>query len=320
MLEWGRIVKSPMTGYEVSSLGDRNFSALYAKLKNGKTIEEVYQLDIKGYRGKVKHWLDARGKSPIRKISAERIYKEYKGLWEQYLNENPYLRSELFRVADGKMLTDFFAKTDISHAMVLSEILNEQSTIKIYESMNIEMPIFKELKKRIISQGQKTGKFSTLWYGDSHYDYLNKRHPIKVIPDDIGTIIKGIYNVTNDKHQKFNSVLINFFPKGTESRTHIDSNDILKDDFGVMSTMAMLSLGGSTEIIIMKEDGTISQNNMIKDNMLYIMPRGFQELVRYRIGPSNKERILFTFIKLNIPNKYTRRPKTIKDITETGLK
>ena len=36
--------------YEVSSQGDTRFSALNAKLKDGRTIEEAYQLDVKGYR------------------------------------------------------------------------------------------------------------------------------------------------------------------------------------------------------------------------------------------------------------------------------
>jgi len=36
--------------YEVSTAGDSRFSALNAKLKDGRTIEEAYQLDVKGYR------------------------------------------------------------------------------------------------------------------------------------------------------------------------------------------------------------------------------------------------------------------------------
>jgi hypothetical protein len=37
-------------GYEVSTVGDKRFSALVAKLKDGRTIEEAYQLDVKGFR------------------------------------------------------------------------------------------------------------------------------------------------------------------------------------------------------------------------------------------------------------------------------
>jgi hypothetical protein len=50
---WARYDKN---GYEVSSKGEtdlqKSFSALNAKLEDGRTIEEAYQLDIKGYRSK----------------------------------------------------------------------------------------------------------------------------------------------------------------------------------------------------------------------------------------------------------------------------
>lgn len=51
--------------YEVSSAGDKRFSALYAKLKDGRTIEEAYQLDIKGYRSQGNDWRLGKGKPPI---------------------------------------------------------------------------------------------------------------------------------------------------------------------------------------------------------------------------------------------------------------
>ena len=44
---WARY--SP-NSYEVSTKGDKRFSALNARLKDGRTIEEAYQLDVKGYR------------------------------------------------------------------------------------------------------------------------------------------------------------------------------------------------------------------------------------------------------------------------------
>lgn len=36
-------------GYNVSSTGDRRFSALYAILSDGRCIEAHYQCDVKGY-------------------------------------------------------------------------------------------------------------------------------------------------------------------------------------------------------------------------------------------------------------------------------
>lgn len=40
-------------GYEVSSSGDKRFSALFAKMADGRTIEEHYQCDIKGILGEL---------------------------------------------------------------------------------------------------------------------------------------------------------------------------------------------------------------------------------------------------------------------------
>lgn len=48
MYDWSRKYNG---GYEVSSQGDKRFSALYARLKDGRTIEEAYQLDVKNFRG-----------------------------------------------------------------------------------------------------------------------------------------------------------------------------------------------------------------------------------------------------------------------------
>lgn len=51
--------------YEVSSYGDTRFSPLVAKLSDGRTIEEAYQLDIKGYRKLGNNWKLGKGKPPM---------------------------------------------------------------------------------------------------------------------------------------------------------------------------------------------------------------------------------------------------------------
>jgi hypothetical protein len=122
--KWARYSQN---SYEVSSQGDKRFSALYATLKDGRTIEEAYQLDVKGYRSKGNDWRLGKGKAPLRNISREQSWEEYKQLWRTYLNENPELLKELQDKARGKVLTDKFASTDISQARALAEILNEKS-------------------------------------------------------------------------------------------------------------------------------------------------------------------------------------------------
>lgn len=116
---WARYADN---GYEVSSAGDKRFSALNAKLKDGRTIEEAYQLDVKGFRKYGDDWRIGKGKKPLNKIADS--YAEYKKLWQQWANENPELMADLRKRADGKVLTDKFANTDVSQARALAEILD----------------------------------------------------------------------------------------------------------------------------------------------------------------------------------------------------
>jgi hypothetical protein len=110
-------------GYEVSSKGDRRFSALSARLADGRTIEEAYQLDVKGYREHGNDWRLGKGKAPLRDMSPDQSYAEYKALWQQWADENPFLIQDLQTKCSGKLLTDMFAKTDINQARALYEIL-----------------------------------------------------------------------------------------------------------------------------------------------------------------------------------------------------
>ena len=136
---WARFNKD---GYEVSSAGDSRFSALNAKLKDGRTIEEAYQLDIKGFRSKGYTKYDLfkkdkdgkfliKGQPPVNKITKEQSWKAYKSLWEQWARENPELIEELRAKSSGKKLTDKFASTDVSQARALYEILSPKQVPKI---------------------------------------------------------------------------------------------------------------------------------------------------------------------------------------------
>lgn len=124
---WSRYAKSGQ-GYEVSSKGDTRFSALNARLSDGRTIEEAYQLDVKGYRDpaiKNQSWKDGKGKPPKIKMTPKQQWEAYKGLWQQWAKENPQLIEELRQKSAGKTLTDMFAGTPVSQARALAEILNE---------------------------------------------------------------------------------------------------------------------------------------------------------------------------------------------------
>lgn len=123
---WSRYAPVGAAGYECSTQGDRRFSALNARLKDGRTIEEAYQLDVKGYRVRGNDWRLGKGKPPLQPMPVEALYSQYKGLWQQWAAENPVLMDTLATEANGKVLTDKFASMPISQARVLAELLNER--------------------------------------------------------------------------------------------------------------------------------------------------------------------------------------------------
>ncbi|WP_013334938.1 hypothetical protein [Gloeothece verrucosa] len=124
---WSRYPQAGQATYEVSTQGDKRLSALVARLDDGRTIEEAYQLDVKGYRSSPtdKDWQKGKGKPPLLEKSTDQLWSEYKALWQQWVYENPHLMIELANTAKGKTLTDKFATSDISQARALAEILNE---------------------------------------------------------------------------------------------------------------------------------------------------------------------------------------------------
>ena len=110
-------------GYEVSSRGDQRFSALYARLADGRTIEQAYQLDVKGYRAVSNDWRAGKGKRPLHE--GVDLWAEYLALWAQWARENPRLMQELRTACTGKTLTDCFASGPVSQARALAQLLGE---------------------------------------------------------------------------------------------------------------------------------------------------------------------------------------------------
>lgn len=111
-------------GYECSSKGDIRFSALFAKLSDGRTLEEAYQLDVKGYRAISENWRDGKGNKAYNDKTRDELWNEYLELWEQWARENPELIDELEVVSRNKVLTDQFATSDINQAHALSVIVD----------------------------------------------------------------------------------------------------------------------------------------------------------------------------------------------------
>lgn len=112
-------------GYELSSKGDSRFSALYCRLKDGRTIEQAYQLDVKGYRVEGNDWKLGKGKPAINGKTPDQLWDAYLDLWRQWTQENPAQLEDLRAKAAGKILTDMFASSPVSQARALALILNE---------------------------------------------------------------------------------------------------------------------------------------------------------------------------------------------------
>ena len=124
--------------YEVSSRGDKRFSAMTATFApsttlfghdvSGRTIESVYQHGVK--QG---DWTTdnnnktgaPKDKTIIKGNTENDSYTQgYLPLWQEWAKQNPQLIEELRQKAQGKVITDMFASTAVSQARALADILN----------------------------------------------------------------------------------------------------------------------------------------------------------------------------------------------------
>lgn len=113
-------------GYECSTKGDRRFSAFNAVMPDGRTIEQHYQCDVKGYQPGGRDWRLGKGKPPL--DTTKDLWAEYLALWEQWAVDHPDLIEELARAAAAKgcVLSDRFASSEVNQARALAEILNKR--------------------------------------------------------------------------------------------------------------------------------------------------------------------------------------------------
>lgn len=120
-------------GYEVSSKGDKRFSALFAVMPDGRTLESHYQCDCKLFNPGGDNWKDYKGKPPL--DTSVDLWKEYLNLWRVWSKRNPYLIRELRKTIQlyDNTLSDVFAKTDVNQARALAVILQEtENDLKFY--------------------------------------------------------------------------------------------------------------------------------------------------------------------------------------------
>jgi len=109
--------------YECSSKGDKRFSAFSALLDDGRSIEVIWQCDIKGYDIGGVNWRLGKGKAPLGRVNSA---LEYGKLWGRYLELNPELYAFLEDLKyDGWVLNDMFARRGcMNQAVTLMELLD----------------------------------------------------------------------------------------------------------------------------------------------------------------------------------------------------
>lgn len=111
-------------GYEVSSRGDKRFSAFNARMPDGRSLEAHYQCDVKGYAPGSSNWRLGKGKPPLdRSVD---LYAAYLALWRTWAAHNPALINDLRQRATSGVLSDRFASTPVNQARALADILNEE--------------------------------------------------------------------------------------------------------------------------------------------------------------------------------------------------
>lgn len=121
MYNWSRF-----GGYEVSTKGDRRFSALNAVMNDGRTLEMHYQCDTKGYQPGGTNWRLGKGKPPLNPET--NTLEAYIDLWRIWAHHNLPLMRELYRAlqkAGTNTLSDRFATTPVNQAHALAVVLTE---------------------------------------------------------------------------------------------------------------------------------------------------------------------------------------------------
>lgn len=115
-------------GYECSTKGDKRFSALIARMPDGRTLEMHYQCDVKGYDVGGTNWRAGKGRPPLVGMSQGHQWEAYLNLWRIWVSqpENQAAMQDLYEKAyEHGVLTDMFAGTHINQAHALATIINE---------------------------------------------------------------------------------------------------------------------------------------------------------------------------------------------------
>jgi len=122
-----RFTWSKLVGYECSTKGDPRFSEFTAQMPDGRTIEQWYQCDIKGYDIGGTNWRLGKGQKPNFPYPDDHLWQMYLGLWRIWTIHNSTFVLELRSKAieNSGILRDRFANHTINQANALANILNQ---------------------------------------------------------------------------------------------------------------------------------------------------------------------------------------------------
>lgn len=112
-------------GYDVTSKGDKRFSALYATMGDGRTIEEHYQCDVKGYDIGGTNWV--LGKDKPAKNPNTNLWLEYFELWKTWMFDNKPVMLDLHHTlldSGESVLYDRYDVGGVNQARALAWLLN----------------------------------------------------------------------------------------------------------------------------------------------------------------------------------------------------
>lgn len=112
-------------GYEVSTQGDRRFSALVATLEDGRSIEQHHQCDSKGFQPGGTDWRLGKGRPGL--DPSVDLWAAYLEMWRLWASKHVHLLQELLilLVPYHGCLSDSFARTPTNQARALAIILND---------------------------------------------------------------------------------------------------------------------------------------------------------------------------------------------------
>ena len=103
------------------------FSALYATMTDGRTIEMWYQCDVKGYQPGGQNWRFGKGQPSLLNYPGDHQWQMYLSLWKFWTIHNSQKMVCLLKKLENHhdILTDGFATSDINQARALATVLNE---------------------------------------------------------------------------------------------------------------------------------------------------------------------------------------------------